>query len=154
MVPDLLFEGLKTLEEEDKDVCFLHPDNFRNQARKRMDMPAKFQRIHKEWANFEEQLAKIKSELNRSKSKFLKLSLWLGSTVEPKNLLEKCLFDWDDTRANGGRVKIVYKHMRVLWMAKNIILAGVPTDVDVGCLTKVLWQTMEEAWKRWLPKTQ
>jgi hypothetical protein len=28
MVPDLLFEGLKTLEEEDKEVCFLYPENF------------------------------------------------------------------------------------------------------------------------------
>jgi hypothetical protein len=74
--------------------------------------------------------------------------MWLGSTVEPKKLLGKCLLDWDDTRVNGGRVKIVYKHMQVLRMAKNIILAGVPTDVDAACLTKVLWQNMEEAWKK------
>jgi hypothetical protein len=33
MVPELLFKGLKTLLEEDKDVCFLHPGNFTNQAR-------------------------------------------------------------------------------------------------------------------------
>jgi hypothetical protein len=58
VVPDLLFEGLKTLEEEDKDVCFLHPNNFCNQAQKRTDMPAKFQHIHKEWANFEKPLAR------------------------------------------------------------------------------------------------
>jgi hypothetical protein len=70
MVPDLLFEGLKTLKEEDKDVCFLHPDNFCNQARKRTDMLAKFQRIHKEWANFEEPLAIIKSKLKWGNSKF------------------------------------------------------------------------------------
>jgi hypothetical protein len=61
MVPDLLFKGLKTLEEEDKNICFLHPVNFRYQAQKRMDVPAKFQCIHKEWADFEEPLAKFKS---------------------------------------------------------------------------------------------
>ena len=57
MVPDLLFEGLKTLKEEDKNICFLHPDNFHYQAQKCTDMPAKFQRIYKEWADFEEPLA-------------------------------------------------------------------------------------------------
>ncbi len=138
IVPDLLFKGFKTLKEEDKDICFSHPDYFRNQAQQRTDVPAKFQRIHEKWANFEERLAKIKSKLKRSKSKFFKLSLWLGSTVESKKLLGKRLLDWDNTRANGGRVKIVYKHMQILWIAKNIILAGVPTDVDAACLTKVL----------------
>ncbi len=152
MVPDLLFKGLKTLEEEDKDVCFLHPDNFRNQAPKRTDMPTKFQHIHKEWANFEELLAKIKSKLKQGKSKFFKLSMWLGSTVEPKKLLGKCLLDWDGTRANGGSDKIVYKHMPVLWRVKNIILAGVPTDVDAACLIEMLWQTMEEARKKMVAK--
>ena len=59
MVQDLLFKGLKTLEEEDKNVCFLHLDNFADQAHKRNDMPAKFQRIYKNWSAFEEPLAKI-----------------------------------------------------------------------------------------------
>ncbi len=59
LVPDLLFKGLKTLEEEDKDICFLHPDNFTDQARKRNNMPAEFQRIYKNWSAFEEPLAKI-----------------------------------------------------------------------------------------------
>jgi hypothetical protein len=152
MAPDLLFEGLKTLKKENKDVCFLHPDNFHNQAQKRTDMPTKFQRIHKEWANFEEPLAKFKSKLKRGKSKFFKLSMWLGSMVEPKKLLGKFFLDWDDTRANGGRVKIVYKHTQVLRMAKNIIIAGILTDVDMACLTKVLWQTMEEARKKMVAK--
>ncbi len=97
-------------------------------------------------------MAKIKSKLKHGKSKFFKLSMWLGSMVEPKKLLGKCLLDWDDTRANGGRVKIVYKHMQVLQIAKNIILAGVPTDVDAVCITKILWQTMEEAQKKMVAK--
>jgi hypothetical protein len=78
--------------------------------------------------------------------------MWLGSTVEAKKLLGKCLLAWDNTRANGGRVRIAYKHMQVLRTAKNIILVGVPTDVDTACLTKMLWQTMEEARKKMVAK--
>ncbi len=59
MVPDLLFKGLKTLEDEYKDVCFLNPDNYAEQARKRNDVPVKFQRIYETWSAFEEPLAKI-----------------------------------------------------------------------------------------------
>jgi hypothetical protein len=70
MVPDLLFKGLKTLEEEDKDICFLHPDNFADQSRKRNDMPTKFQRIYKNLGAFEEPLAQIRSKLKKGKLKF------------------------------------------------------------------------------------
>ncbi len=38
MIPDLLFKGLHNLMEEDRDACFLYPDTFMNQARKRADM--------------------------------------------------------------------------------------------------------------------
>ncbi len=41
MIPDLLFKGLSNLTEEDRDDCFLYPDNFTNQTRKRTDMPTK-----------------------------------------------------------------------------------------------------------------
>jgi hypothetical protein len=93
MVPDLLFEGLKTLEEEDKDICLLHPDNFADQARKRNNMPAKFQCIYKNWSAVEEPLAKIQSELKKGKSKFFRLSMMLGSSMEPKDLLGRCVMD-------------------------------------------------------------
>jgi hypothetical protein len=97
MVPDLLFKGLKTLEDEDKDVCFLNPDNYTEQAQKRNDMPVKFQCIYETWSAFEEPLAKIRSELKKGKSKFFHLSMMLGSSMDPKNLLRRCVMDWDDT---------------------------------------------------------
>jgi hypothetical protein len=73
-------------------------------------MSAKFQRIYKNWSTFEEPLAKIRSELKKGKSKFFRLSMMLGSSMEPKDLLGRCVMDWDDTRKNGGKVKITYKH--------------------------------------------
>jgi hypothetical protein len=145
MVPDLLFEGLKTLEEENKDVCFLHPDNFADQACKRNNMPAKFQCIYENWSAFEEPLAKIRSKLKKGKSNFFRLSMMLGSSMEPKDLLGRCVMDWDNTWKNGGKVKITYKQMQVLRTSKKIILVGVPTDVDSESLGSMLQTTMEEA---------
>jgi hypothetical protein len=47
MILDLLFEGLWNLMDKDRDGCYLHPDDFTNQARRQIDMPTKFQCIHK-----------------------------------------------------------------------------------------------------------
>ena len=58
MIPYLLFKGLCNLMEEDKDDCIMYLDNFRNQTRKRVDMPTKFQCIREKWCEFEEPLAK------------------------------------------------------------------------------------------------
>ncbi len=49
LVMDLLFMGLDTLRAKDKTVCFVHPTNHSQQARKRQDMPTKFQKIHEDW---------------------------------------------------------------------------------------------------------
>ncbi len=125
---------ISTTKLKNEWIC---PQNFRASTKK---------------ANFEKPLANIKNELKQGKWKFFKLSMWLGSMVELKKLLGKCLLDWDDTRANGCRVKIVYTQMHVLRTANNIILAEVPTDVDAACLIKMLWQTMEEAQKKMVAK--
>jgi hypothetical protein len=54
------------------------------------------------------------------------------------------MVDWDDTRKNGGKVKITYKQMQVLRTSKKIILVRVPTDVDSESLGNTLRATMEE----------
>ncbi len=92
-VLELMFNGLKTLAEEDKDVCFLRPDDFTVQAKKPSDLPTKFQRIHERWGAFEEPLDLIRSEVKNNKSKFFRLSIWLGSTMEPKELLGNCVME-------------------------------------------------------------
>jgi hypothetical protein len=43
---DLLFMGLDTIRSEDKSVCFAHPKDSGQIAKKRQNMPAKFQKIH------------------------------------------------------------------------------------------------------------
>jgi hypothetical protein len=141
MLPELLFKGLN----EDKDVCFLRPDNLQNQARKQSDMPTKFQCIHEKWCKFEEPLTKIRSKLKKGKSKIFRLSMWIGSTVEPKELLGSCMMDWDNVRANAAKIKIAYKQMQVLKMAKNIILVEVPMDVDTESLANALHMAIVEA---------
>jgi hypothetical protein len=53
--------------------------------------------------------------------------------------------DWDNMRANRRKVKILFKQMQVLLTVKNIILVGVPTNVDTKSLTGILYTAMEAA---------
>jgi hypothetical protein len=71
--------------------------------------------------------------------------MMLGSSMDPKDLLGRCVMDWDNTRKNGGKVKITFKQMQVLRTSKKIILVGVPTDVDLESLGCTLRATMEKA---------
>ena len=87
----------------------------------------------------------MRCELKKGKSKLFKLTTWLGSTVESKELLGNCVMDWDNMQANGGKVKMLFKQMQVLRTVKNIILVGVPTNVDTKSLTNILYTAMEAA---------
>jgi hypothetical protein len=47
-----MFDGLDILCTKDKSVCFVHPKDFEQQAKKRSDMPTKFQMRYEDWAQF------------------------------------------------------------------------------------------------------
>ncbi len=85
----------------------------------------------------------MQCELKKGKSKLFKLATWLGSTVKSKELLGNCVMDWDNMWATRGKVKILFKQMQVLLTVKNIILVGVPTNVDTESLTNILYTAME-----------
>ncbi len=55
--------GLDTLRMEDKTVCFLHPNDPNQQAKKRQDMPPKFQKIHGEWMVFNQSITRFKNDI-------------------------------------------------------------------------------------------
>jgi hypothetical protein len=45
---ELLFMGLDSLRTEDKSDPYAHPKNFGHLARKRSDMPDKFQKVYED----------------------------------------------------------------------------------------------------------
>ncbi len=62
-VMELMFSGLDTIRTEDKTVCFVHPTNPEHYAKKCQDMPGKFQKIHKEWAKFDQPISRFKNNI-------------------------------------------------------------------------------------------
>ncbi len=145
LVVELIFEGLATLHAEDKTVCFLHPLNFNQQARKCTDMPVKFQKIHKEWVCFDQIIGRFKNDIKEGRTCTYNVSIWLGSDKEPKKLIDSCTLKWEEARANGGLVKVQYKKMQSLHTSHHFILVGVPMDIDLDSLQTIMETKMEEA---------
>jgi hypothetical protein len=145
LVMDLLFMGLDTLRAEDKTVCFVHPTDKSQTAKKRQDMPTKFQKIHEDWAEFEAGISRFKNDIKEERRQTYALSIWLGSKKPTEKILDACTLEWEEERPNGGTVKMKFKQVQSLYTAKNLILVGVPTDVDADSLQNRLSERMEEA---------
>jgi hypothetical protein len=145
LTTELMLNGLKILCSEDKKVCFLHPDDFGQQAKKRADMPEKFQKIFETWAVFDQPLSRFKNDIRENRRRTYSLSIWLGSKKKIETIINGCTLDWDNKQKSGGFVKIAYKWIQSLNTGKNLILVGVPTDTCANSLQQVLRTKMEEA---------
>jgi hypothetical protein len=140
---ELMFSGLDTIRTEDKTVCFVHPTNPEQYAKKRQDMPGKFQKIHKEWAKFDQPILRFKNNIKAGRKRTYNLSIWLGSKKPTKTILDACKLEWEEERENGGLVKFSYKRMQSLHTSQNLMLIGVPTEVEAEGLQMKMQEKME-----------
>ncbi len=154
LITELMFDGLNILRSEDKTVCFLHPDDFGQQAKKRTDMLEKFQKIYKKWAEFNQPLSRFKNDIRENRKRTYNLSIWLGSKRKTYTIIKGCTLDldWDNKQKYGGFVKIAYKRIQSLNTGKNLILVGEPTDTCADSLQQVLREKIEEAREKMVTK--
>jgi hypothetical protein len=98
LVMELLFMGLNTLLTEDETVCYLHPNNPSQQAKKRQDMPPKFQQIHSDWMVFDQNNTWFKNYINEGGKRTYNVFFWLGGEQPAQKILDACILEWDKTR--------------------------------------------------------
>jgi hypothetical protein len=71
-------------------------------------MPEKFQKIHEDWAEFNQNIMRFKNDIKTGRKRTYTLSIWLGSKKSPKEILDACQLEWEEEQENGGLVRIVY----------------------------------------------
>jgi hypothetical protein len=101
-------------------------------------MPVKFQKIHEEWVCIDQVIGRFKTHTYN-------ILIWLGSDKEPTKLIDSCMLEWEEARANGGLVKVQYKKMQSLHTSSHFILVGVLMDIDLDSLQTIMETKMEEA---------
>ena len=87
---DLIFMGLDIIWVEDKSVCFVHPKDSTQIAKKRKDMPEKFQKNHKDWVEFDKGITRFRKDIKTGRKRTYNLSIWLGSEKPPQQILDAC----------------------------------------------------------------
>jgi hypothetical protein len=108
-------------------------------------MPSKFQKIREDWMDFDQGITHFKNNIKEGRKQTYTLSIWLGSDKPPEKILKACTLEWEDKQSNGGTVRMVYKRIQSLYTAINLILIGVPTDVNANALQVLMRGKMEEA---------
>jgi hypothetical protein len=63
LVMDLLFMGLDIIRAEDKTVCFVHPKDSSQIAKKCKDMPEKFQKVHEDSSEIDSKVILMGNEI-------------------------------------------------------------------------------------------
>jgi hypothetical protein len=63
-----------------------------------------------------------------------------------------CILEWDETRSNGGIIKMVFKQVQSLYTSRNLILVGTPTNVDADGLQLLPRGKMEEVHQKMVAK--
>ncbi len=89
-------------------------------------------------------ITRFKNNIKAGRKHTYTLSIGLGSKKPPQEILDACALEWEEERENGGLVKISYKSMQSLYTSQNLILIGVPTDVDTKVLQLKMQEKMEE----------
>jgi hypothetical protein len=74
-------------------------------------MPDKFQKVYKDWANFDQPIMHFKSDIKEGKSRSYQLSIWLGSTKPAEEIINKCTLEWEEEQDNSGFIKMAFKRM-------------------------------------------
>jgi hypothetical protein len=151
---ELLISGLDTVRTEDNTVCFVHPTNSKQYTKKRQDMPGNFQKIYEEWAKFDQPITRFKNNIKVGRKRTYNLSIWLGSKIPTKTIFDACELGWEEERENGGLVKFSYKRMQSLHTSQNLMLIGVPTDVEAEGLQMKMQEKMEETRLKMIDQNQ
>lgn len=58
-------------------------------------------------------------------------------------LLEQCIFTIRTIQSKGGTIRASVKELQVLRTSRNLILFGVPSNVNFAAVTKLLHDMME-----------
>jgi hypothetical protein len=83
-------------------------------------MPVKFQKIHEDWMVFNQPIGRCRNNIKEGRTRTYNVSVWLGSELPAKKILEQCTLEWEETRSNGGTIKMVYKQVPIPIHSKKL----------------------------------
>ena len=146
MITQILAEGLKILQARDKLAWYYNPVTGKI-ARNLKELPTDFMEIRDEWMKWDQVLKDIKPTIRAGKTRRLQGSITVLSNVEPKELLRKATLAMAKNLpgGTGQSISFSYKENQVLRTSRNLMLMGVPNNVDREGLAVILRKMVNKA---------
>ena len=93
-------------------------------------------------------ITRFRNDIKEGRRRTYNLSIWLNSKKPPQQILDASALEWEEEQDNRGLVRIAYNQVQSLHTSRNLILIGVPKDVDHLALQVNMQEKREEAWQR------
>jgi hypothetical protein len=144
---NLLAYGLQKLQSIDSSVAILKKTDKTIQARSLQDLPTHFQFFYNDWSRWDHLSSDFKTiTLKNGRVKRFYGSIWLGSDHDPKTLLSSVYLLLDEVIPHGGgKVELTYKDLQEVDTKRDLILFGVPADIDTTAVKKMMEQFLRQA---------
>lgn len=140
----VLGDFLAVLQQKDPTACFTEELNVRKQIYDMVDFPSDFRDFYDDWLFWEHDAGYflMPAPLGGSGRSYHG-TLCLSSNQEGEMLLEQCIFTIRTIQSKGGTIRALVKELQVLRTSRNLILFGVPSNVNFAAVTKLLHDMME-----------
>ena len=143
---NLLAYGLEKLQSIDPTVAYLKKKDKLIQARSLHELPP-FQLFYNDWSRWEHLSSDFRMiSLKNGRVKQFNGSVWLGSDQDPTTLLSSVYLLLDEVIPHGGgKVEFTYKELQEVDTKRDLILFGVPADIDTTAFKKMMGQFLRTA---------
>lgn len=140
----ILGDFLAVLQQKDPTACFTKELNVRKQIYDMSDFPPDFRDFYDEWSFWEHDAGYflIPAPLGGNGRSYHG-TLCLSSQRDGELLLEQCIFAIRTIQSKGGTIRASVKELQVLRTSRNLILFGVPSNVNFAAVTTLLREMME-----------
>ena len=144
-IQKILGNFLAVLQQKDPNACFTKELNVRKQIYEVEDFPSNFREFYDEWSYWEHDAGFFLPASPGGNGRSYHGTICLWSDWEGEKLLEQCVFSVRRIQFRGGRIKASVKELQVFRTSRNLILFGVPSNVDYAAVTNLLNDVMEVA---------
>ena len=149
-VPSALTRTLATLlgilQAKDPTACLTKELNVRKQIYSEGDFPLDFREFYDDWSYWDHDVNYLLLAVPPGgNGRTFHGTVCLSTSWEPQRLLDQCVFTIRNLQVKGATIRVSIKELQALRTARNIVLFGVPSDVNYEAVTSLLREMMEEA---------
>ena len=143
-IQKILGDLLTVLQQKDPNACFTKELDVRKQIYELADFPGDFREFYDSWSYWEHDVAYFLNPAPLGgNGRTYHGTVCVASDWTGERLMEQCVFAIRSIKSKGNTLRASLKELQSLRTSRNIILLGVPSNVDFSAVNVLLQQMLE-----------